>query len=272
MTGYEPWLLPAAKQLYKNQDVIRSLWQKIENHLLGKKYCIAFIGAPGAGKTVLLDHLTGQGFRPDYKLPDTSLSPETATVPVKRKRLAITVVPGTGVPSRIDALEELFHGKKIVDGVILVIANGYLSLREEPVKQELVRRGLTSISEYRKSQSSEELRILREVCEEIRKSIRKIRKPSWMIVALTKVDLYYDELQECWEKYSPSGESKFVETIETLSQQVGSDNFIWATAPVSAWPEDFEWNKEIVKSQFDTKKRNHFLASFTEEMEKFCGE
>jgi putative ribosome biogenesis GTPase RsgA len=62
---------PLIKELFKNRDDIKNVWNKV----FGKKR-IVFTGLSGAGKSVLLDFLSGKGFAQGYKPPKPSQSVE----------------------------------------------------------------------------------------------------------------------------------------------------------------------------------------------------
>jgi hypothetical protein len=267
------WLLPAAKEAYKRREEIQAIWQRILAILLGKKTKIAFTGMSGAGKTVLFDYLRGEGYKRGYTPPGRpSASVESKKIPAsERKRFAISVVPGQDAPARHVATEKLFGQKKLaVDGVVHVVSNGFIQTRGEwsrPVLEEI---GYNTLDSYREYQLEGELKDLDLTCELIRKSIQKFRKPQWLIVAATKVDLYYDSILEARQYYSPVGESLFVDRIKRLIGQVGSDNFSWTAAPVCAWLEDFEWKDTKVSSVLKPHQRDRFLASLANLLESYC--
>ncbi|HUK91999.1 MAG TPA: hypothetical protein VLZ81_16485, partial [Blastocatellia bacterium] len=110
------WMLPAAKELYQRRDEITGAWEKITALLLGKKRSIAFTGMAGVGKTVLFDHLTGKAYKQGYTPPSTSLVKEAGKVSFQKKRIHITVIPGQDSMPRLEAVDEIFFGKKGVDG------------------------------------------------------------------------------------------------------------------------------------------------------------
>jgi hypothetical protein len=253
------WVLPAAEGAYKHREEIQGAWKKFTEWWSGKH--LAFTGMPGVGKTVLFDHLSGKAYKRDYKPPATSLSKETGKVSPSRKSLKVTVIPGQESPSRHVAVEELFQGKHPVDGVVHVVANGFSEIRNRVAKQALIDDAkLTTLELYREDQLKQELADLASTCELIRRANRNHRKPAWMIVAVTKIDLYYDQLAQAERYYSPFGKSAFVDRMAQLAGHLGTDNFKWDAVPVCAWPEDFEWNGSTTRTALSSRARDHYLG------------
>ena len=203
----------------------------------------------GVGKTVLFDYLTYSAYKAGYSPPLTSQEREEGKIVATRKnRIAITVVPGQSSTPRFETLDSLFNEKNPVDGIVYVVANGFIELREKLSKQILIEKGFDSLKKYKDYQLSQELSDLSDICEKIRQSVRRSKKPSWMIIAVAKADLFYNEINEAEKYYNPFGDSSFVNIVKKLRVQAGEDNFRWTAAPVCAWLENFEWNNEIAKS------------------------
>lgn len=259
------WILPALKEAYKGRDDAKDAWSKI----FGKKR-IVFTGLSGAGKTVLLDFLTGKGFKQGYQPPKPSQSLEkgklSADLKKDKPRMALSVIPGQDDSPRLQSLDEIFLGKKGVDGVIHVVSNGFIDVRSPDARNFLIKESnLQTIEKFRQFQLKKELADLNETCEIIRKSIHKHQKPKWLLIAVTKADLFYDKLNEAREYYSPNGKSKFAKRLKDLQIQVGTDNFRWETVPVCTWLKDFEWNNEKQPSVLKVEERDHFIANFADE-------
>jgi GTPase SAR1 family protein len=263
------WILPALKEAYKGRDDAKDAWSKV----FGKRR-IVFTGLSGAGKTVLLDFLTGKGFKQGYQPPKPSQSLEkgklSADLKKDKPKMALSVVPGQDDFPRLQSLDEIFLGKKGVDGVIHVVSNGFIEERSSEARNVLIKeRNLQTVEDLRQYQLKRELQDLHETCEIVRKSIHKHQKPKWFLVAVTKVDLFYDKLDEARAYYSPNGKSKFARRLKELQIQVGTDNFRWKAVPVCAWLKDFQWNGETRKSVLKVDERDHFIADFADEMANY---
>jgi predicted ATPase len=126
MTGPDipAWAIPTAKTAaelaWRNRNRIAEAWTNITRTLRGRKSDIAFTGAFGTGKSVLLDHLSGKAFDPAYTVPEESLEREIAKVaqPYQVSRaLRVTVLRGQET-RRLTAVNEVFHGPRPADGLV----------------------------------------------------------------------------------------------------------------------------------------------------------
>jgi hypothetical protein len=271
MLEHASWVLPAAKEAYKNRQEIQSIWSRVATFFLGKKSSIAVTGMAGVGKTVLFDHLGGEAYKLGYKPPGKSEEEESGKVSAKGKRIGFRIIPGDSASPRRESIDGLFLGKKPVDGVIHVVANGYIETRKRVARTALVEDfKLDTLQKYREFHLNEELKDLHETCELIRQSCKKHRKPTWLLVAVTKADLFYAKIEEAEEYYSPEGAGDFSRRIKLLQSQVGSDNLRWDARPACAWLDDFEWNGETQPSTLKLDARDHYIASFAGQLERYC--
>ncbi|HSN98207.1 MAG TPA: hypothetical protein VLS89_07910 [Candidatus Nanopelagicales bacterium] len=268
--GDAAWLLPTAVEAWKGRKEIQDVWSRLLARVFGKSFRLAFTGMAGAGKTVLFQHITGAAYKAGYKPPLTSQASESGAILSPGRKIALTVVPGQGSAPRFEAIDALFLGEEPVDGVIHVVSNGFVSLRTRDAQRQLINdNGLVKVDHYLDFQRRQEIVDLAETCDLIRQSMRKHRKPSWMVVAVSKVDLYYSQLSKAESYYSPTGEGAFVDRIRQLEGQVGSDNFRWTARPACGWLEDFVWNEEIVASSFKPQGRDHYISSLVETIESY---
>lgn len=261
------WLLP--REAYKRREEIKSAWDRLITLFQGRRSRIAFTGTAGTGKTVLFDHLAlraSLGYHP----PQRSEKKESGKLVKAGQRIAVSVVPGQHSAPRHEAVDDLFGGKHSVDGVVHVTCFGYVDLRERVAKDTIISQGLTSIPLYREQMMKDELTDLEHTCEDIRRSIRRNGRPKWMIVAVTKADLFSNNLEEAEQYYSPHGKGPFVDRLNLLQRQVGTDRFRWTALPVCSWLEDFIWNGETQKTNISVAQRDHLLATLVETMGNYC--
>jgi GTPase SAR1 family protein len=263
------WILPAAEKLYANREEIQNNFQKVSSWLLGKKNKIVITGLPGVGKTVLSDYLTDVAYKRGYTSPLKSEDLETRSTSIQKQRLDFKVIPGQDSPQRHKALDDLFNSdeKSSIDGVIHVVANG-LSRVGSGFSQQL-RMG-TSLQDYQRERLLEEMEDLSEICELIRKSFRNTLQPSWLLVAVTKVDLYYDAIETARDRYSIQGQSEFSNRLRTLSNQVGSDNFTWDALPFCGRLDDFTLGGQVYQPQLREQQRDHYIAQFSKKLVAMC--
>ena len=127
------WLLPALKESYKSREDFKEIWRKS----FGKQN-IVFTGLAGAGKSVLFDYLRGEGFKQGYKPPKPSQSVEKGKIRKSNKRMAISVLPGQTDSPRLKGINDIFLDKKAVDGVIHVVCNGFIEVRDKTAREILM--------------------------------------------------------------------------------------------------------------------------------------
>lgn len=237
------------------------------NTLLGKRSQLVVTGMPGAGKTVLLDHLSGRGLDPSYEPPGRSAQVERETIRRTGKRLGMAVIPGQSAAPRLQAIDKLFLGKSVARGVVHVVSFGFTETRSTFAAEAMKSLDLDSLREQR---LTEELDDLGETCQMIRSSWTRHRQPIWLIVAVNKIDLFSEgpSLRASETRYAGSG--AFVETLEELQNRLGTDNFGWEALPVCSWLEDFVWHDETIKSTLDMSQRNALLGNLGDAIASRC--
>lgn len=264
------WLIPAAKEAYKNREVALNTWEKLVTKLLGPKYRIAFVGPGGIGKTVLLDHMTGSAFKGGYEAPGQSRKAEDGTAKTNGNRLAVVVAPGQKSGPQIEVYNNIFDPENPVDGVVFVAGNGFVTTRDEHAMEANIGRGYDTVEKWRELSLAAELEVLEELCGLVRASKQKSRKPKWILVAVTKADLFYGEIQEARRYYSPHLESEFSHKLNRLRDSVGHDNLSWDATPVCSMLDDFVWGEETVESELSIEERDHYLSQFVTLLGGFC--
>jgi hypothetical protein len=267
--GGVKWALPVAKELYKNRHQIMSGWEVLLTKFLGPKSSVAFVGPGGIGKSVMLDHITGSALKPNYKPPAQSRRAEMGKAKAEGNRLAIVVAPGQGGP-QLDSFENIFDEKKGVDGIVFVAGSGLVSLRHQEAIQQSIVSGFDTIQKWKLRNLEAELIYLNDVARYIRASIKRSRKPKWMLVAATKADLLIDDLASVEKYYSPHGSSAFTSVMNELVEAVGTDNFEWDALPVCSALDNFSWGEEILQSKLDSDARDHFLAQLVARIGEMC--
>ncbi|MGF1463371.1 MAG: GTPase domain-containing protein [Maricaulaceae bacterium] len=263
------WALPALKAAYENREAISAGWRKVLDRLRGPQNRIAFVGPGGVGKTVLLDHLTGRAFAKGYEPPGTSRKAERGAARAAGNRLAITVAPGQ-YGQKIDAFNDAFAPERPVDGVVFVTAHGFTTVLDQTAMKSNIEEGYDSIEKWRGLQFREDRQYLELVLNLMASAHRKSGKPQWMLVAVSKCDLFQSEIEAAEKYYSPYFHSPFSDILRKFRNDVGRNYFEWNAAPVCAWLEAFEWGQERVAPGLDLAARNHYLAKMTQRMGELC--
>ncbi|WP_417825009.1 hypothetical protein [Thalassospira lucentensis] len=264
------WAVPVLKEAVKNRHIVLNGWHRMVAFFLGPQSSIAVVGQGGIGKSVLVDHITGKAFKPNYKLPPKSRKIEKGLTKSQENRLALTVAPGQGGP-QVDAFNKVFSTKgKTVDGIIFVAGNGLVSLRQEASIERYIKENNYDLDTFRREQLKDELDYLKQITNQVRMAQSRERKPRWLMVAVTKVDLYHSDLPAAEKYYSPHGDSQFSRALNKLKALVGADNFEWDSAPVCSALEDFVWGEETLKSDIDDIHRDHYLAQMIQRIGEMC--
>jgi hypothetical protein len=195
------WLLPVAREAYKNRKEIAGAWERFTNWLFGEKRIIAFTGCAGIGKTVLLDHLTGDAYKRGYHPPDESQESERGKISEQRKRIHLVTVPGQNSGPRYEAFNTLITDRETIDGVVHVVANGFASMRSETAKEILQRdQNIQTIEAYRQAQLKIELEDLQHTCEFIRRSHQRHHRPPWLLIAVAKLSTFVANAESAFSR------------------------------------------------------------------------
>ena len=197
------------------------------SRLLRDRYpMVAVTGMTGVGKSQLVDRLTR---RPT----DDAVAEVGSAVMERRTRrgarlhgFRFLVVPGDNAATRLGALDEVFHDEP-VDGVIHVVANGHATPRRAA--------GTTgTATSTRDEQLAAELEDWTITAHRIASMAVRRHKPIWLIIAVTKTDLYPDDIDEVVRYYSPGSGSPFAERVDALRALAGGAKLSIDVLPVSS--------------------------------------
>jgi hypothetical protein len=253
----------------RSVDRNRAFYQRIWAALWGRTLRLSVTGAAGAGKSVLVQQLT-RAYSLDYRHPGTSRHLESETMRLGwRRRVVFNAIPGQDAEPRHSAADRVLQSKAS-EGSLHVVCNGYNTLRDQVAMKAAVADGAVSVEQYRQRQLQAELNDLDDTCARIRRAHRAHRQPKWMIVVLSKVDLYLQQIEGVRDYYTCETQP-FARRLAKLRAEVGSDQFDWRVVPVCSLIEPFEWNGEKLPSQLDTMQdRNELLRNLRAEIESHC--
>jgi hypothetical protein len=187
---------------------------------------VAVTGMTGVGKTQLADRLA-------RRTAGVGVAEVGSAVMERRTRRSrrlhgfrFLVVPGDNAATRLGALDEVFHDEP-VDGVIHVVANGHATPRRTA--------GTTgTATATREEQLAAELEDWLITSHRIASMAVRRDKPVWLVIAVTKADLYADDLDEVVRYYSPGSGSPFGNKIDELRALAGGARLSVDVLPVSS--------------------------------------
>ena len=261
------WVVPAVREGYAHREEIAKAVGFFTDWLNRKKQHLVVTGMSGVGKTVLYDYLVGNGFEKGYSPPkQQSEKPESGKVLFEDGKTVISVFPGQKNVSEINrATSKLVEKYGTPDGIIHVVSNGLAETRNPLLKKDLEEK-FPSIKAYQEETLVGELDDLKATLDLLRQYHDKDHKPSWLVVAATKCDLYADNLANVSSYYDPEGDSEFVATLKEFQKEVGERKFRWSAKPVCCSLVPFVWEEEILHCKVTEPQRNKMVDDFIQHL------
>ena len=193
-------------------------------HVVRRRFpIVAVTGMTGVGKTQLTDRLTGS-------TDDVAADVGSAVMERRTRRSSglrgfrFRVVPGDNAATRLGALDEVFHDEP-VDGVLHVVANGYATPRRAAGTS-----GTADAS--REEQLVQELEVWAITSHRIASMAVRRDRPIWLVIVVTKADLFADEIEEVIRYYSPGSGTPFGDKLDELRALAGGAKLSIDVLPV----------------------------------------
>lgn len=258
------------KLAVEHREDIQRWWHRLADTLFGKPVPIAVTGIEAAGKTILVDTLVSDALRLGYRMPEASVVAERRARRAGRSTMQLIVIPGQKGRVRAMELRKAVGGIQPARGIVHVVCNGFVNVRGQILRRNLVRDGATTVSDLRKRMLREEIGDLKDLLKRMEIAAPR-RRPRWMLIAVAKTDLFSKSpaLDDAEEWYSEQGNSDFSAVLRQYKRDVDSD-FEWSALPVAAMASDFLWNGGKVESQITDTQRVSLLVHFLHRLEQYC--
>jgi hypothetical protein len=217
---------------------------------------VAVTGMTGVGKSQLADRLTRRASGNGVVEVGSAVMERRTRRSRRLQGFRFLVVPGDNAATRLGALDEVFHDEP-VDGVIHVVANGYATPRRTA--------GTTGpATATREEQLAAELEDWTITSHRIASMAVRREKPIWLVIAVTKTDLYPDHVDEALHYYSPGSGSPFGDKVDALRALAGGAKLSIDVLPVSSQGGDS-------KSAISAKRASAMVEALAVRMAQLSG-
>lgn len=195
--------------------------------LLRRRYpTVAVTGMTGVGKSHLVDRLSRRATAEGTEAVGSAVMERRTRRARGLRGFRFRVVPGDNAATRLGALDEVFHDEP-VDGVLHVVSWGHATPRRAA--------GTTGTADATREQLlAAELEDWTITAHRIASLAVRRDRPIWLVIAVTKADLFPEQVEEAVRYYSPGSGSPFGDKVDELRALAGGARLSVDVLPVAA--------------------------------------
>lgn len=174
---------------------------------------VAVTGMSGVGKSRLVNRLSGRSLAPGIEDFSSAVMERRTRRTAKGRGFRFRVVPGDNAATRLGALDAVFHDEP-VDGILHVVAYGHAT---SPRTTETT----GPASATREAQLVAELEDWAITGHLIAAMAVRSNRPVWLVIVVTKTDLFPDQVEEALRYYSPGSGTPLGNKLDELRSLAG---------------------------------------------------
>jgi hypothetical protein len=249
----------ASTTLWQHKERIHKWWKSLLAYYNLGRTQIVVTGHSSVGKTALVAQMLTSGKTLFFEQPEESIKTDVEAIVLHRWAKIVRVLPGQ-IGRRTDDEVEAFQNNPSLEGVIHVTDFGHVVPRDPVIARARLRDdGLDTLEKLRKANLDSEIQALSEVLQNIRLARSRFSGPKWLVIAVNKVDLYPDRIEEALDWYHPSGTSEFAKRLREFQAMLGGSTFgIYVVrSSVNATP--LEWNQDTRTCQYTALEQGNVV-------------
>lgn len=250
-----------SKLIYNQRHTLQKWWkQLLVGCNLGKAQ-ILVLGRSGVGKSVLTSYIHGEANSLEWLEPGISPDVEIKPISLGDWVKIVSIIPGQNSRERSHGLERHLLQNDL-EGLIYVGDWGYTDLRDPNFEKQLISDGYDTLEKIRQYHLEKEVEDFRKVVEQLKISIHAGRGPKWLMIAITKYDLFKNNELDA-EEYYKNPKGQFYSVLNDLFKNVGELNIDVQICFVSSKIDEFTWNSKKYLPQMTSSNEHR------EQLKKF---
>lgn len=214
---------------------------------------VAVTGMSGVGKSRLVNRLSGRPLAPGGEDFSSAVMERRTRRSARGRGFRFRVVPGENAATRLGALDAVFHDEP-ADGILHVVAYGHATpARTTEITEATGATGAASVT--RESQLEAELEDWAITGHLIAAMAVRSNRPVWLVIVVTKSDLFPDRVDEAVRYYFPGSGTPFGNKLDELRSLAGGARVSIDVLPMSVPLDNLGEAKQRAQSQLNALAR-----------------